>query len=92
MYDERFIYIYIYYIYLCWVSDLDIGFFLLSDQNDDNKLTEDEVLTNPNKAIVWKWSDELDKYPKMAKDLKGGHIDIKEYLNYYNTNTTGKYI
>ena len=68
-----------------------IGFFLLSDQNDDKKLTEDEVLSNPNKAIVWKWADELDKYPTMAKDLKDGAIDIKEYLSYY-TNTTGTYI
>ena len=81
-------YIYMHIIYLCWVSDLDIGFFLLSDQNNDKKLTEDEVLTNPNKAIVWKWADELDKYPTMAKDLKDGDIDIDEYLSYYITNTT----
>ena len=84
MYDERVMYI----MYLYWVSNLDIGFFLLSDQNEDKKLTEDEVLTNPNKAIVWKWADELDKYPTMAKDLKDGDIDIKEYLSYYNTTTT----
>ena len=88
MYDERVMYI----MYLYWVSNLDIGFFLLSDQNEDKKLTEDEVLTNPNKAIVWKWADELDKYPTMAKDLKDGDIDIKEYLSYYNRNTTGTYI
>ena len=81
-----------YILYLYWASNLDIGFFLLSDQNEDKKLTEDEVLTNPNKAIVWKWADELDKYPTMAKDLKDGDIDIEEYLSYYNTNTTGKYI
>ena len=79
-------------IYLYWVSNLDIGFFLLSDPNDDKKLTEDEVLTNPNKAIVWKWANELDKYPTVSKDLKDGDIDIEEYLSYYNRNTTGKYI
>ena len=81
-----------YLVILILISNLDIGFFLLSDQNDDRKLTEDEVLTNPNKAIVWKWAAELEKYPTMAIDLKHGDMDIKEYLSYYNANTTGKYI
>ena len=64
----------------------------MSDQNNDGKLTETEVLLNPNKAIVWKWADEFDKYPEMAKDIIDGGIDIVKYLSYYNTNTPGKYI
>ena len=65
----------------------------MSDQNNDNTLMEEEVLTNPNRAIVWKWAYEIDKYPAMKDDLKSvGGMDRMKYLSYYNANTTGKYI
>merc|ERR1739846_300189 len=57
----------------------------MSDLNNDKKLTEVEVMANPNRAIVWKWSQELEEYPAMSNDLIEG-MDIPKYLSYYNTN------
>ena len=67
--------------------------FLLSDQNDDKKLTEVEVLTNPNKAIVWKWEKELDKYPEMLRKVKSNDgMTLSEFLNHYIKYSSGEYI
>ena len=74
------------------VPDIDTDIFVFSDQNNDKKLTEVEVLSNPNKAMVWKWSKTLDKYPEMLKQLKSNDgMNLSEYISHYTKHSSGKY-
>ena len=50
-----------------WNTETGISLFDAADLNKDDRITEDEVLTSPNKAIVKEWVALLEKFPNYVK-------------------------
>ena len=72
-----------------WKSPNAISFFETADLDKDGRITEEEGLTNPNKAIVKEWVSILEDVPK--SHLKNGltRSEYEEYLR--NPGKDGKY-
>ena len=60
----RLIFLFLFQNANSWDSPSGISFFDVVDSNKDGKITEEEGLTNPNKAVVKEWVKLLEKFPK----------------------------
>ena len=72
-----------------WNSAIGISFFDIADSNKDDRITEAEVLTNPNKAVVKEWVALVETLPRYVKS-KG--ITRREFddLSRHQSNQDGK--
>ena len=83
-------------------SDLE-RLYNISDRNNDNFVDELEALTNVNKAVVWKWTHEIeiDQSGQLLKKLRGrgltrddiikciGKPHLDDCLLFLKNNTSG---